>query len=130
MPSPDRLEVVQHRSRDCWRTWYMDECENAKLFGVAEKHSTRLKKLEYRQGIEIFLEDAPFSRQVGSHHRVCGPYSLLVPTVPAGAINEITETGVCIIYREKHPERGPWFDSRVPLRCEAGPPGAATAVVV
>lgn len=78
-------EVTQFRGRDCWRTWFIDECEQSCLFGINQKHLGLLRiaghgVVPYRVGTCVYLEDAPvFRASQKQFHRVCGPYVVQMP---------------------------------------------------
>jgi hypothetical protein len=107
--------VVQFRKRDCWRTWFFEECESSGLFGVNQKHLglirlTGIGIIPYHVGTEIYLEDAPvFPASVHRFHRVCGPYEVIsaVP-IPEEAVIEYSNLGNPILFLDTHPDRGPW----------------------
>jgi hypothetical protein len=106
------VEVVQFQNRDCWRTWFFEECEANGLFGINEIHIKIITNSisPYLVGTELYLEDAPVLRgSLGRFHRICGPYEVISATpVPTGAMIVYTESGKPILYREAHPELGPW----------------------
>jgi hypothetical protein len=108
-------EIIQYRGHDCWRTWFFEECEASGLFGINEKHlglvSLTGKGVHpYRPGTEVYLEDAPvFPASSERFHRVCGPYKVTsAEPLPAGAVVVYQVADVPIVYREVHPELGPW----------------------
>ena len=76
---------VVHRSAcDYWRTWFLEECESAQLFGLTKGHLPLVAKagigvVPYHPGTRVFLEDAPWFPHSGRRmHRVCGPYEVRV----------------------------------------------------
>ncbi len=108
-------EVTLFRGRDCWRTWFFEECETRGLFGINEKHRKliHLSSKEvppYHVGTELWLEDAPvFSASEERFHRVCGPYEVVSATpLPDDAVVVHEYKGAPILYLDAHPERGPW----------------------
>ena len=108
-------EVKQFRGRDCWRTWFFDECEQSRLFGVNQKHLGLLRVaghgvMPYRVGTRVYLEDAPvFPASQKQFHRVCGPYEVqALGNLPEGATIVHSYDGKSIVYLDPHPERGPW----------------------
>lgn len=108
-------EVVQFRRRDCWRTWFFDECEQFGLFGINQKHLGLLSLkgpgvVPYRVGTYLFLEDAPvFPASGGEFHRICGPCEVQAVTdPPEGSSIVYSAEGQPIVYLDSHPERGPW----------------------
>lgn len=112
MPYPKEATVKIYNGIDCWRTWFLEECENANLFGVTEKYLPLINTdhfKPYRIGTLIYLEDAPFFKKT-KIHRICGPY-LVVESNPQGR-HKVSrkENGKIIIYKEFHPSKGPWFD--------------------
>ncbi len=118
--------VVNRRGNDYWRTWFLEECEEASLFGLNQKHLGLLtlsgKNIApYQAGTRIYLEDAPwFPHKQMLFHRVCGPYEVRSTDEPAeGAVVIHRVGGAVIVYRETHPECGPWRD-RWRTRCIEG----------
>ncbi len=109
--------VVHWSGCDYWRTWFIEECESSQLFGVTEKHLpliTRYGKgvVPYRKGTRVFLEDAPYFRGTKTHHRVCGPHEVFpLATIPAGAARVFPKDGPIIVYKQAHPQSGPWLDT-------------------
>lgn len=108
-------EVIQLRNHDCWRTWFFDECEDAGLFGLNQKHLGLIRLsgkgvAPYRVGTELFLEDAPvFPASENKFHRVCGPYEVASANpLPEGAVVVHEFNGISIVYLDPHPEHGPW----------------------
>lgn len=109
--------VVRHRGYDYWRTWFLAECEAAGLFGVADEHLSLITQplagsSSYRPGTEIFLEDAPwFPHSGGRTHRICGPYIVKASrTLPQEAEPIHVVDQQIVVYRDPHPERGPWHN--------------------
>ena len=108
-------EVIRFCDHDCWRTWFFEECEASGLFGINEKHCGLIRLsgkgvVPYQVGTEVYLEDAPvFPASEERFHRVCGPYEVVPATpLPDEAVVAYEYKGVPILYREAHPERGPW----------------------
>ncbi len=107
-------EVTLFRGRDCWRTWFFEECEASGLFGVNEKYCAFVRGAKggdpYKIRTVVYLEDAPvFPAADRRFHRVCGPYEVVsVPSLPDDAVVVHEYKGVSILYLEAHPERGPW----------------------
>ena len=102
---------------DCWRTWFIEECEQYCLFGSTQRHLPLMTKygdggvIPYTVGTRIALEDAPFFHDNRKQHRVLGPYEV----IPYGSLQEGDEQvfpveGPPIIVRVLHPENGPWKD--------------------
>jgi hypothetical protein len=123
MSSGYEARVVHRAGHDYWRTWFLEECEASGLFGINEKHLPLLTHsgpgiTPYRPGTRVFLDDAPYIREVRTHHRVCGPYEVIPAVLPADAEPIYEVDGAVIVYREAHPERGPWLD-RSSVRREA-----------
>lgn len=117
MPWSRDPSVVHRRGHDYWRTWFIDECEQAKLFGVTGKHVDLLSLsgkgvVPYRPGTHLFLEDAPWFPHTGQRfHRVCGPYEVEAVLVrPAGAIPVHRVNGAVIVYKDPRADSGPWHD--------------------
>ena len=107
----DRVTVGRFRGLDCWRTWFLEECEAAALFGMAERHRLWFKYY-CREGTRLYFEDAPYFRLPGATHRIFGPFEVVVANTPDDAEPEIRVCGVTVVYREAHPQRGPWRDRR------------------
>jgi hypothetical protein len=116
MPWKNEASVVTQKGKDYWRTWFLDECEESELFGLNEKHLPLVTKnipgiqVAYKEGTEIYLEDAPYFNKVKTHHRICGPYFIKESKVSTEAkiIHEVN--GKVIIYKEIRPSAGPWLD--------------------
>lgn len=114
MPFPSEATVIHHNGHDYWRTWFFEECEKEGLFGITEKHlpllTAHISQGGYRIGTEILLEDAPYFKASKTHHLVCGPYRIIESTVPDGGtpVHQIDER--IIVYKEKFPEKGQWFN--------------------
>jgi hypothetical protein len=70
MPNGADQSVYEYQGVDCWRTWFIEECEQSKLFGVTTIHRGRVEL--YRVGTHIFLEDAPWYSLGGQTHTVSG----------------------------------------------------------
>ena len=108
---------VTHRNgRDYWRTWFIEECDESQLFGATESHLPLITHygsgvVPYAVGTELYLEDAPYFRASKRHHRVCGPYRVFSPDpLPPGAVRVFPEDGPVVVFKEPHPEQGPWLD--------------------
>jgi hypothetical protein len=114
MPYPKEATVKIYNGIDCWRTWFLEECEKANLFGVTEKYLPLINTdnfKPYRIGTLIYLEDAPFFKKT-KIHRICGPYQV-VESNPQGRHKATRkENAKIIIYKDLHPSTGPWFDKR------------------
>ena len=127
MPWTKDPSVVHRGGHDYWRTWFVEECEQARLFGVTGKHlgllgvvskrpgrSTVLKKgvLPYGPGTVMYVEDAPWFPHTGRQiHRVCGPYKVEPSAgLPSGATPIHAIGGAAIVYEDTRPARGPWHD--------------------
>jgi hypothetical protein len=103
---------TQFRDRDCWRTWFIDECEEAGLFGINEKHLDVLRRTPYRVGTRIYLDDAPvFPASQQRFHRVVGPYEVqALGKLPEDARVIYSFEGKGILYFDPHAELGPWHN--------------------
>jgi len=116
--------VNQFEGKDCWRIWFFLECEEHQLFGATEKHLPLITKpchgfVPYKPGPKVLLEDAPYYHQAKDFHRVCGPYEVFVlPLLPEGAERTFPKVGEVIVYKEAHPESGPWLDRSVKRRID------------
>ncbi len=122
MPFGAGPSVNQYRGCDCWRTWFIEECESAQLFGVTKRH-LGLITLEgvgiesYRVGTRVYLEDAPFFRGSRTHHRVCGPYEVFsLPALPDGGKSIHIIKDKIIVFEVAHPARGPWLNRKNVIR--------------
>jgi hypothetical protein len=117
MPWSRDPSVIHRQGHDYWRTWFLDECEQARLFGLNQKHLGLVRLpgksiVPYQAGTRLYLEDAPWFPHTGElTHRVCGPYEV-EPTspLPQGAVPVHRAGDAIIVYKEAHPERGPWRD--------------------
>lgn len=109
--------VIRHENHDYWRTWFLDECDDMCLLGITAELVPRMVTpgpgvSSYHVGTELFLEDAPwFLHSERRTHRICGPYVVK----GADAVPEDTEVvhevdGQIVVYRDPHPERGPWHN--------------------
>jgi len=109
---------------DCWRTWFLEECEANNLFGVTSKYLKLLTLAAptvspYHAGTQIFLEDAPYFHQSRNSHKLCGPYTVLATKgLTEGSTAEHVVGGDIIVYREARPELGPWLDRSVSREIE------------
>ena len=56
VPFPQSHAVVHFDRYDHWRTWFIEECDTEKLFGLTERHLISVKGL-YSVGTRLFLED-------------------------------------------------------------------------
>jgi hypothetical protein len=111
--------VIHDEERHCevWRTWFLDECEQSRLFGLTAGHlklvSLSGDRVEpYHHGTRIYLEDAPWFPHSGRRkHRLCGPY-VVEATVELPPDSEPVHTyrGRVIVYHDRHAERGPWHN--------------------
>lgn len=116
MTWPYEASVVHRNGHDYWRTWFIEECESAQLFGLTEKHLalvtvTGVGCPAYEAGTEIFLEDAPYFRASKTHHRVCGPYEVVPIILPEEATPIYKDSKEnLIVYKEANPKNGPWKD--------------------
>ena len=117
-------EVIHYKGLDYWRTWFFEECEATGLFGVTKNHLGLLRSSDplsrppiqsYHPGTLLFLEDAPWYKRLHQpSHRVLGPYEVTaIDVLPADAevVHEIT--GKAVVYKEPHPETGPWLKRKV-----------------
>ncbi len=110
MPWPYEASVINLAGIDYWRTWFIEECEFAGLFGINEKHLPLIKASgpgfsAYRVGTEIFLEDAPYFKASKAHHRVCGPYHVVAAKVTAESKPVYVVDEAVIIYQEATPKK-------------------------
>lgn len=112
MPNGADRAIYEYQGFDCWRTWFIEECEQSKLFGVTVGYLGRVEC--YRVGTRIFLEDAPWYSLGGqTHHRICGPYEVVAidKDLPQDAQPKYRdEDNKIIVFKAAHPEDGPWRD--------------------
>ena len=108
--------VIHHVGFDYWRTWFFEECDQAELFGVTESHVglvtlSGVGVVPYRAGTRLFLEDAPYFKATKARHRIVGPYEVFSPAqMPTDASRVFPKDGPVIVFKEAHPEQGPWLD--------------------
>lgn len=103
--------VYQFNNRDCWRTWFLEECEAVGLYGVTIGHLKYLKGVPYQSGTIIYLEDAPYFHEHKIHHRVCGPYKVVATTqLPTEGKSIHVHNNQVIVYEEPMPKLGPWLN--------------------
>jgi hypothetical protein len=115
-----RIAAPRFKGYYCWRTWYIEECEEHGLFGMSQRHLWWLK-LTCRRGLHFYLEDAPYHRHVHPGlHRLCGPYEVITAprTLTDEGICEVSDSGVAIVFRLANPESGPWRDGNRRRRWE------------
>ena len=122
MPYPKEATVKNYNGIECWRTWFLEECEKANLFGVNEKYLPLINTEDckpYHIGTLIYLEDAPYFKRTKCH-RICGPYQIIEST-PQDSYKTIREeNNKIIIYKDLNPSNGPWFDSNSVTRIIEG----------
>ncbi len=116
MPWSYEASVVSRNGHDYWRTWFWEECDKEQLFGLTEKHLPLLTKsgegfTAYEDGTKVFFEDAPYFRASTTHHRICGPYDVFPASLPDSATAIYRDSkGQVIVYKDPHPQTGPWLD--------------------
>ena len=105
------ISVNQYNGHDCWRTWFIEECETAELFGTTIGHISYIQGVQYQAGTIMYFEDAPYFHEIGIHHRICGPYIVVATTQlpPCGKSIYINNNKI-IAYKEPRPKLGPWFN--------------------
>ena len=111
MPREYGPSVYQFNFHDCWRTLFLEECEDKRLFGATADDLKYIKAVPYQPGTVIYFEDAPYFNEHKIHHRVCGPYQVVATT-------QMPRDGKCvhayndkiIVYKEARPELGPWLN--------------------
>ena len=97
-----------YKGIDCWKTWFIDECQRSHLFGV--RYFNQIK--QYRIGELIYLEDEPFfSKTTIQKHRICGPYRIVESTPEDPYEIKIEENGKIVIYKDLNASREPWSDN-------------------
>ena len=118
MPYPKEATVRTYNGIDCWRTWFLTECEQNQLFGTTEKYLNLINTdwfKPYEIDTLIYLEDAPFFHKT-NRHRICGPYQI-IESNPDRRYKIIRgKKGKIVIYKELYPEKGPWYDKRSATR--------------
>lgn len=105
--------VHQYKGKDCWHTWFVEECEASGLLGLRKRDLRHVKHAPYKEGTLIYLEDAPFFNKMRVHHRICGPYRVVsTPSLPrrGKVIHEIGK--IIIVYEEPFPKEGPWLNRK------------------
>ncbi len=98
-----------YNGKDCWPTWFIDECNSEHLFGVPYNQLYLIR--HYRIGTVIYLEDKPYYRATNNkEHRICGPYRVVesTPEDPYEVIE--VQPRPIVIYKDGNPARGPWYD--------------------
>lgn len=114
MPFPSEVTVKRYRLNDCWRTWFLPECEQLKLFGVTEKYLCMISgehpACRYKIGTLIYLEDAPYFHKIGNHHRIRGPYKVVASHPSEKHKVIVKHNGAIIVYQDLNPSIGPWRD--------------------
>ena len=114
--------VYQHDNKDCWRTWFLEECEETRLYGITIGYLKYIKAVPYQSGTIIYLEDVPYFHEHKIHHRVCGPYKVIATTqLPANGKSIHTHDNKVIVYEEPKPKSGPWLN-RTRVRVIEGAP--------
>ncbi len=107
--------VINHNGFDYWDTWFIEECETANLFGFNEGHLQRITRMPYRVGTRIFLVDEPYFRKTIKYHRICGPFEIVAmdDKMPRDAEPIHVVDNKIIVFKEVHPENGPWKNGRI-----------------
>ena len=119
MPNSAGPSVIHMNGFDYWRTWFIQECDKSKFFGVTQINLTHLTsnrdgRLPYHVGTHIFLIDEPYFRATKNRHRICGPYEVVAidENLPQDAeLIHIVDNKI-IVFKEAHPENGPWKNRR------------------
>lgn len=113
MAYPKEATVKTYKNIECWRTWFLEVCDQNHLFGVTEKYIPLINTegfKPYRIGTLIYLEDAPYFMKT-KRHKICGPYQV-IESHPQGEYNIVRqERGKIIIYEELSPSKGPWLNN-------------------
>ena len=105
--------IIKHNGFDYWGTWFIEECEQSKLFGFNKKHLKKVIETPYQAGTRIFLVDEPYFRKIGHSHRICGPFEIVatddknLPRDAEPVLRDNVDNKI-IIFKEAHPENGPW----------------------
>lgn len=108
--------VAVRNGCDYWRTWFLEECEESQRFGLTEKHLGLITKfgediVPYKVGTLVYFEDAPYFKAEKKHHRIVGPYEVFAPeNLPPGVFRVFPKEGPLLVWKEPHPEAGPWLD--------------------
>ena len=111
MPREFGPSVFQYDKKDCWRTWYLEECEKTGLYGITAEQLKYIKAVPYQPGTMIYLEDAPYFLEHKIHHRICGPYGVVATTqMPRDGKSVHTYGDEIIVFKEHRPESGPWLN--------------------
>ena len=105
--------VPPHESYACWRTWFLEECEQTGLFGIPERDPQLRWLRNCVVGTRFYLEDAPYHfRGDSGRHRLCGPFEVLESTLPSECEAEVTAMGRLVALKQRHPDRGPWKNAQ------------------
>src|SRR5436190_18280548 len=111
MPREYGPAVYQYDKKDCWRTWYLEECEKTGLYGITKEQLNYIKAVPYQPGTMIYLEDAPYFIEHKIHHRVCGPYQVVATDhLPRDGKSVYAHDNKVIVFKEHQPESGPWLN--------------------
>ena len=111
MPRDFGPSVSQYDKKDCWRTWFLEECEEAGLYGITTEQLKYIKAVPYRPGTMIYLEDVPYFQEKKIHHRVFGPYRVVATThLPKDGKSVHAHDNQVVVYKEYRPESGPWLN--------------------
>ncbi len=104
------LPVIRRNGCDYWRTWFIEECERSNLFGNEGDHPWFSG---YSVGTRIYLIDEPYYRAT-RNHRICGPYEIIAMNdrLPNDAKVIHKKGNDIIVFKEAHPEKGPWEHRR------------------
>jgi hypothetical protein len=101
---------------DCWRTWFIEECEESNMFGLTHKHLPLVRLasrgvVPYHVGTRLYLEDAPYFHKSKKRHRLLGPYLVnSTNPIPASAKPIYIHEGKVIVYEDAEAARGPWLN--------------------
>lgn len=96
-----------YKGIDCWKTWFIDECNSEHLFGVPYNQLHLIQ--QYEIGKRIYLEDRPFYSNTNiKKHRLCGPYRIVESTPEDPYEIKKEKNGRIVIYKDLNASRGPW----------------------
>jgi hypothetical protein len=95
---------------DCRTTWFIEEVDQASLFGV---DSNLLPWLEsyVRVGLRIYFDDVPYRVRFNPQmHRLLGPYEVIPTSGIDSQRTVVSDGGQAVVYHEPAAQDGPWFN--------------------
>jgi hypothetical protein len=111
MPREFGPSVFQYDKKDCWRTWFLEECEKAGMVGITTEQLKYIQAVPYQPGTMVYLEDAPYFLEHKIHHRICGPYQVVATTqMPRDGKSVHVHDNKIVVFKADRPESGPWLN--------------------